>query len=250
MAKPIDADVVAGYISMGNLKGLQKFVVFFFDWNQPVGQKQVPALVWITIVGLTCNAKLRPELLKIAEWLLQVGADPGHKMANKGGYYNVWQLSLEAETKIFVEWEGHSAVSFAFALISQFQRGKGGADWSCEQAFVESLVALLASSTAADVTVPQSTLDLWESMREMTDSHNVIFESGPTEILKAASPVLKAMLASAMKEGTSKRIEVKDSASSGVSPAPLVRTPTTRPCSWRWTWHTAGKSMVSCRHCA
>ena len=61
-----------------------------------------------------------------------------------------------------------------------------------------------------------------ESVREMTSTHNVIFETADDEvsahdfILMTASPVLKAMLQATMKEGLSKRISVKDSSSSGV----------------------------------
>ncbi|OLP97388.1 BTB/POZ domain-containing protein [Symbiodinium microadriaticum] len=207
---------------------LQKYVPLSFDWNQPIGTKQVPPLVSIMCCGLLDN-KMHGKLYEIAEWLLEVGGEPGHKITNKSGQYQLCKSGRTEETKILVDWRGHSAVSFAFAMISQLQLRKGGADWSKEQAFLESLVALFASTAAgnnprgADVTVPQSTLELWESMRDMTDSHNVIFQSSDGEvsahdqILKAASPVLKAMLASAMKEGTSKRIEVKDSSCSGVS---------------------------------
>ncbi|CAE7466127.1 unnamed protein product [Symbiodinium sp. CCMP2456] len=207
---------------------LQKFVPLSFDWNQPIGTRQVPPLVSIMCVGML-DHQMQEKLHKIAEWLLQVGAEPGHLITNKDRKYVLFKTGREEETEISVDWKGHSAVSFAFATISQFQLRKGRADWSNEQAFLESLVALFASSAAgknpcsADVIVPQSTLELWESMRDMTHSHNVIFESSDGEvsahdqILMAASPVLKAMLASAMKEGTSKRIEVADSTSLGVS---------------------------------
>lgn len=71
--------------------------------------------------------------------------------------------------------------------------------------------------------MPQVTLDLWESIRHLTSSHNVIFDTSDGEVsahdhvLAVASPVLQAMLESAMKEGTSRRIQVKDSPSSGIS---------------------------------
>ena len=51
----------------------------------------------------------------------------------------------------------------------------------------------------------------------------MIFEASDGEVsahdhaLAVASPVLKAMLESAMKEGTSRRIQSKDSSASGVS---------------------------------
>ena len=60
-------------------------------------------------------------------------------------------------------------------------------------------------------------------MRDLTTSHNVIFQSSDgdvsahDQILMLASPVLNAMLTSEMKEGSSWRIQVEDSSSSGVS---------------------------------
>ena len=93
--------------------------------------------------------------------------------------------------------------------------------------FLKGVVAILSRSSAtknpraAEVTVPQITMDLWESIRELTSSHKVIFEASDGEVsahdhvLAVASPVLKAMLESAMKEGTSRRIQVKDSSSLG-----------------------------------
>ena len=57
----------------------------------------------------------------------------------------------------------------------------------------------------------------------MTSTHDLLFETADGEvsaheqILTAASPVLKAMLESIMKEGSSRRIQIKDSSESGVS---------------------------------
>ena len=57
----------------------------------------------------------------------------------------------------------------------------------------------------------------------MTSTHNLIFETAGREVsahehmLLLASPMLNAMLQSIMKEGSSKRIQVRDSSESGVS---------------------------------
>lgn len=98
-----------------------------------------------------------------------------------------------------------------------------GTDWSSQiaafQIFLEALTR--GAATRNNVSVPQGVVDMWESIREMTSTHNVIFETADEEVsahdlvLVAASPVLKAMLESTMKEGSSKRISVKDSSGSG-----------------------------------
>ncbi|CAE7369889.1 klhl36 [Symbiodinium necroappetens] len=228
MAKTVDAEVLAGYITLGNLEGLRKFAPPSFDWRQPLTENQIPALVHVINQGLTKPGRCQNHL-KIAEWLLKAGADPTYKIPQHSSAYALWKTTQKDETKISVSYQGHSAVSYAFAWLGQLQLGKGGADWSTERKYVEDLVALFAGTTAggnphgADVIVPQSTVDIWESMRDLTSSHNVIFEasdgevSAQDQILMVASPVLKAMLESAMKESTSRRIQVKDSSSSGVS---------------------------------
>ncbi|CAE7226626.1 Klhl2 [Symbiodinium sp. CCMP2456] len=88
--------------------------------------------------------------------------------------------------------------------------------------FVKELTAGTNKPLQSNLSVPQSVVDTWESIRDMSHTHNVVFETADEEVsahdlvLVAASPVLKAMLESTMKEGSTKRIPVKDSLGSGV----------------------------------
>ena len=87
------------------------------------------------------------------------------------------------------------------------------AKWTKEEQYLKQLMSLFSRSPSqqtlhsTDVGVPQIFVDLWECMRDLTASHNVIFESSDGEvaanehILTVASPVLKAVLESAMTEG-------------------------------------------------
>ncbi|CAE7532319.1 unnamed protein product, partial [Symbiodinium pilosum] len=127
-------------------------------------------------------------------------------------------------TLLQIPYAGHSAISFAFAQL-QAMRKAIGVDWSVRIRYFEKALELLGTIKAVNeenVAVPRSLVDMWESLREMTSTHNVVFETADDDvsahelILLAASPVQKAMLESAMMEGSSKRIAVKDSASSGV----------------------------------
>ncbi|CAE7392919.1 unnamed protein product [Symbiodinium sp. CCMP2592] len=228
MATTVDAEVLAGFITLANLDGLRKFAPPSFDWSQLITEDRVPALVHVISQGM--GHEEAASFVKIAEWLLKAGADPRDKvpLANKKRF-NLWKTIAKEKTLIAVAYAGHSAVSYAFAWLSQLQLSKGGADWSAARRYVEDIVALFARTTpgkksnGADVNVPQSTVDLWESMRDSTSSHNVIFEawggevSAHDQILILASPVLKAMLECAMREGSSRRIQVKDSSCAGVS---------------------------------
>ena len=78
------------------------------------------------------------------------------------------------------------------------------------------------SSQRDQVRVDQSVVDLWERVLGSTSSHDVAFETADKPVtahsllLSEASPVLKAMLHSPMREGETRQIEVKDTSSSGV----------------------------------
>ena len=186
MATTVDAEVLAGYITLANLEGLRKFAPPDFDWRQPLGSVKEPALVLVITQGLITGN--HASQLQIAEWLLKAGAEPTYKITQNSGCCRVWEVNQKDTTELKVPYEGHSAVSFAFAWLGQFQLGKGGADWSRERKFMEDMVGLFARTTpgkkshGADVTVPQSTVDLWESMRDSASSHNVIFEASDGEV--------------------------------------------------------------------
>ncbi|CAE7946633.1 unnamed protein product, partial [Symbiodinium sp. KB8] len=183
MAAAIDADVVHGFIMLGDLEGLQAFAPPKFDWTQAIGEKELPALMYVIHYNVTQTEALRKQSLKMVEWLLKVGADPRQKLpADHPFRWQIHKNNNPEATKFIVEYGGHSAVSLAFAYLQQAQKRTGNADWSQLEAHLKAVLAILSSSATAnssfgaDVTVPRSTLDLWESMRDSTTSHSVIFE--------------------------------------------------------------------------
>ena len=124
---------------------------------------------------------------------------------------------------------GQSAITLACAVLEamkKLQKQHRRVAWPPHIQKFQRAVAILTKGTATaarrNLSVPQGVVDMWESIREMTSTHNVVFETAENEvsahdlILVAASPVLKAMLDSTMTEGSSKRIPVKDSSGSGV----------------------------------
>lgn len=231
MAGTIDADVVHGFITLGDLDGLRAFAPLNFDWSQPLGEDQVPALIRFVDSRALCeSAAQQSDNLKMVEWLLTVGADPQQRVRDDFGMaFTFGKRSNPEETEIRVKCRGQSAISLAFAWLREMKKCKGNANWTKPEQYLKQLISLFSRSSSqqslrsTDVAVPQSIVDLWECMRDLTASHNVIFESSDGEVaanehmLSVASPVLKAMLESAMTEGTSRRIQVKDSLSSGIS---------------------------------
>jgi len=73
------------------------------------------------------------------------------------------------------------------------------------------------------VPIDEGIAELWEKSLAAKESHDLTIETADglvtahAHMLKAASSVVAAMLASPMKEGQAQRIEVKDAASNAVS---------------------------------
>ena len=231
VARPVDADVVHGFITLRDLEGLRAFAPRSFDWSQPLGEDELPALFCFVHAGSLCESEVEnTNGLKMVEWLLKVGADPQQRLpADDDSWGSSITLEDRQETEIWISYCGQSPISLAFAWLREMKENRGKANWSKEEQYLKQLITLFSRASSqqtlhgTDVAVPQSIVDLWESMRDLTASHNVIFEGSDGDvaanehILTVASPVLKAMLESAMKEGTSRRIQVKDSPSSGIS---------------------------------
>ena len=89
-------------------------------------------------------------------------------------------------------------------------------------------LASFAAASSQSVTGPRVPIDegiaeLWEKSLAAKESHDLTIETADglvtahAHMLKAASSVVAAMLASPMKEGQAQRIEVKDAASNAVS---------------------------------
>eukprot|EP00439_Symbiodinium_sp_Y106_P049713 s201_g6.t1 len=110
-------------------------------------------------------------------------------------------------------------------LYQTFINEEGEARQALAQ-FLKDIVSLMKQAKDPKVqktSVHEGIVKLWESVREMSSTHNVIFETSDGEvsahdhILMAASPVLKAMLQSAMKEGKDQRVQVRDSTKCGMT---------------------------------
>ncbi|CAE7270533.1 unnamed protein product, partial [Symbiodinium microadriaticum] len=211
---------------LGDLAALKKFTPPGFDWTQTDDEcPHCTPLQDAIVNGLICQTK-RESSPAIIEWLLQQGADPQQKFSSSNTTSSImlWKRSDTegSKTKVTVPYAGHSSISFILAWLKALQ--ESSLDWSSAQRYLEEVMSLFAQNPAQEfVKLHPSFLDQWEAVLEMTDTHNVTFETADGEvtahdhILMATSPVLKAMLQSTMKEGSNKRVQIKDSPSAGVS---------------------------------
>ncbi|CAE7532303.1 Klhl6 [Symbiodinium pilosum] len=221
MASACDGDVIVGYIRMNNIQALRRFTPKNFDWNQGHGETRTLLLI---LAMLSAGADTYERRLRVIEWMLKAGADPQRRNSQTATPWQIWKTHDKENTMVTVSTAGRSPISFAFACV-EAMRQAASVDWSARIKFFEGALELMATTKSRpdeNIPVPRSVVDTWEAVREMTSTHNVVFEAADDEVsahdllLVAASPVLKAMLDSTMLEGSSKRISVKDTPSSGV----------------------------------
>ncbi|OLP75211.1 BTB/POZ domain-containing protein [Symbiodinium microadriaticum] len=227
MATASEVSTVEGFITKCDIEGLQQLVSEKYNWNQDLVHNKIVPLAHAIGCG-TYVEELRPKYLVMIEWMLRSGADPLKEMSGNC----VFEISTSPDTeatKLSVAFAGHSTLSFVLSLSELMREGRGGANWSKEHEYLDDIITMFKkakSSTPSDsnhVHIHTDVVRLWEIAREMTSTHNVVFQtadgdiSAHDHILIAASPVLQAMLESPMREGSSKCIPVKDSSINGIS---------------------------------
>eukprot|EP00438_Fugacium_kawagutii_P021078 Skav205901 [mRNA] locus=scaffold123:296449:297252:+ [translate_table: standard] len=143
------------------------------------------------------------------------------------------QQSGSSEASFFLSWEievpyaGHSCFSFIRELLIAYHRDKSWG-WYEEIDYLDEVLVRIARAPAKQQARPRASVDegiveLWEKYLHDTASHDLTIEAADAKVtahsgmLKQASPVVQAMLASPMAEGKSQRIQVKDTSSSAVT---------------------------------
>ena len=219
-----EAEIVCRLIRLGDVCGLKKFTSAGFDWSQCVGDGSfnVPPLHAAIVFGIW-QTDLTAEFQEMIQYMLNAGADPMQQISDKNG--DRYSLTCgKDDSEIEVAFAGHSALSLALAWLAEMQL-LDNQHWDYEFRYLQNVVPILTDTctqTRPKVAVDARALDLWESVLELTSTHNVAFETAGGQVtahdhvLMVASPVLKAMLESTMKEGVTKKIQVTDSSKEGV----------------------------------
>ena len=158
--------------------------------------------------------------------LVSWGASPLQPCSQCEFTYSVWKKGNKEGSKIKVDPSGLSAISYVEEWIKQFLdrqvEGVPELDWQND---IEAMGKVLVCFVPKAVRVPihEGIVELWEKSLAAKQSHDLTFKTADGEVtahahmLKEASSVISAMLASPMKEGQAQSIEVKDASSSGVS---------------------------------
>ena len=216
-------EMVRTFIELCNFEMLQQVVPGNVDWNRNLLECELPPL-FLAVVNNVCDRTPAQQQtrLQMISWMVRSGADPLHKVSSS----IVKTFSAAGEQAFKVSCNGHSAISICCAFLRLLQQQDDGESWSAAIKCVEEMLTTLSRAPMRRpqlVSVRQGVVNLWESIRDMDSTYDVIFEAADGEvaahdlILMASSPVLRAMLESAMKEGANRRIRVGDSSSSGVT---------------------------------
>ena len=156
--------------------------------------------------------------------LINWGASPFQTCSKPAFCFSMWKEHDRAGTKIKVETAGLSAISYVHEWLRQLKKKP---EWRDRFDALGRVLACFATSVpnekAARVSVLEEIAELWEKQLAAKASHDLTFKTadgevtGHAQMLKDASSVISAMLASTMKEGQARTIEVKDTNSSSVS---------------------------------
>ena len=198
----------------GKLEDMKKLNLEGFDWNSlhPYGQTLVVRAVKSGMIGN------HQEALNKIEWLIGQGASITQKCT--GGTFSLCDKGNQQACKDL------SGISFV-QTCRETLKGKNLLANTYD--FLGQIFTVFASTPSTSqkdrpkVSIDEGIAELWEKYFSAKDAHDLTIETADGEVtahaqmLKEASPVVRAMLASPMKEGQGQLIEVKDTSSGAIS---------------------------------
>lgn len=209
--------VVWAALEEADLETLRKLPVAKIDWNKthPVDPGMTPLMMAIYRLVKKKNKKY----VDIIEWLVRNGADPTRTLPDV--------LSSKVRAKeVQISLAGHSAFSLITVWMKTAYQRKHASfprDLLSEAKHRMTIASVeCMSNQRHEVSVDKSVVDLWERVLDSTSSHDVTFQAADKPVtahslvLVEASPVLRAMLQSPMREGGTREIEVRDTNSSAI----------------------------------
>ena len=203
----------------GKLEDIKYLNLEGFDWNSLHPKEKTTLVVEALVSGFVMGNY--QEALNKVEWLIRQGASITQKCT--GGTSQLFDKADEEATKISVERKDLSAIAYVHAW-----RGKMR-PWPKKYEFLGQVLTIFARTPSryrnydAKVSINEGIAELWEKFLSAKTSHDLSIETADgkvtahAQMLKEASPVVRAMLESPMKEGQAQQIKVNDTSSSAVS---------------------------------
>ena len=205
----------------GKLEDIKYLNLEGFDWNSLHPVYNETLVVMAVESGMVRNHQ---EALNKIEWFISQGASITQKCT--GGNHSIYEESNEDATTITVDCKDLSAITF---VEEWREKLKANSFWENTYNFLGQVFTIFARTPSSSqnhrpkVSIDEGIAELWERCLTAKSTHDLTIETADGQVtahahmLKEASPVVRAMLASPMKEGQAQRIEVKDSSSAAVS---------------------------------
>jgi len=193
-----------------------------FQCNALHPERGTTLLVAATASGMCKTTAEQEQCLELIKALKVRGASWTQACRSKSSQ-SMYKNADPESTKLFVNFGTHSALSFVQAWLKQFH-GKEG--WEYNASFLHKVLQTFLAETQPSrnkLAIDEGIVDLWENLLMATDSHDLTIDTaeGPVtahaQMLKAASPVVRAMLESSMKERRTQRIQLNDTPRYAVS---------------------------------
>ena len=180
------------------------------------------------------ESTLPEDEIELLNWMHGRGADPCAKAPPACGFIvevrakGLTYITDHYKSSINVQCKNHSALSLAvavrYAMIQADSKEAGAPFWKHSIRRMEALISILTVQVSSKkAAISTGTLQLWERLRTSAQGQDVTLLCQDGEVLAhaavlcAASPVLRAMLGSSMREGDERRIELRDSPCAGTS---------------------------------
>eukprot|EP00930_Biecheleria_cincta_P058687 TRINITY_DN44491_c0_g1_i1.p1 TRINITY_DN44491_c0_g1~~TRINITY_DN44491_c0_g1_i1.p1 ORF type:complete len:366 (+),score=66.06 TRINITY_DN44491_c0_g1_i1:75-1100(+) len=200
-----------------------------FSWSFTHPSNKATLLQWAVLHSFVMASGKDMDMIS---WLLDSGADPLQKADTRCTYtHDIWKLNDKEGTKVTVDCKNLCAITVTAKLRQLMDANLRSKQhrWECYIERLTRYLDLFAEHIAKKkrqrdkISVDASVVEMWESLRVQTSTHDVTFRTdngtiGAHQIvLSRASPVLAAMLSSSMVEGQSKCIQVETAKKNAVT---------------------------------
>ena len=218
-------DLLWALLKTGQLDAVKNLNLECVDWTK---RHDVRGYTFIVECVNLLIRRVKPadsvQVFDCIKLCISCGASPLQKCSESASTHCVWKANDKEGTKMMVKTAGLSAISYIEAWIDQLADKP---EWKeTYDAFVGALTCFstaVPKQNAARVSIHEAVVELWEKQLAAKASHDLTFKTADGEVtahaqmLKDASSVISAMLASPMKEGQAQTIWVKDASNGALS---------------------------------
>jgi len=213
------------FLETGTIDKALKCIASDFQYDAS-NSNGLTVLVRAIYAGLCVSKEEQEKCLELIKALRVGGASWTQTCKGGSGTLSIWKGSDPENSKMTVRYGNLSALAFAQAWLRQIHEKEGWVIWAKEVSYLHQVVEIFlaeAQQSRTKVAIDEDIVDLWENLLLATDSHDLTIDAaeGPVtahaQMLKAASPVVRAMLESSMKERQTQCIHLNDTPREAVS---------------------------------